>query len=55
MPDVSDIIVIECNGESKAYYCDSIGFKEIPTFIEQIKSEKINKNEDKTEDFDIDL
>lgn len=30
-------------------------FKEIPTFIEQIKSEKINKNEDKTEDFDIDL
>lgn len=52
---VSDIIVIECNGESKAYYCDSIGFKEIPTFIEQIKSEKINKNEDKTEDFDIDL
>lgn len=39
---VSDVIVIECNGKSKAYYCDSIGFKEIPTFIEQIKAEKIN-------------
>lgn len=33
---VSDVIVLECDGISKAYYCDTFGFKEIPSFIEQI-------------------
>lgn len=32
---VSDVIVLENNGENKAYYCDSIGFKEIENFLKE--------------------
>lgn len=42
---VSDVIVLECDGISKAYYCDDFGFKEIPSFIEQIKENEKDKNE----------
>ena len=38
---VSDVIVLECEGVSKAYYCDSFGFKEIPSFIEQLTEQKM--------------
>lgn len=42
---ISDVIVLECDGVSKAYYCDTFGFKEIPSFIEQIKENDKDKNE----------
>lgn len=39
---VSDVVVLNNNGSKAAYYCDSIGFKEIPDFFivkkEPIKS-----------------
>lgn len=38
---VSDVIVLECDGVSKAYYCDTFGFKEIPSFIEQLTEQKM--------------
>lgn len=37
---VSDIVVLHENGESRAYYVDSIGFKELPDFLEHEKSAK---------------
>lgn len=42
---VSDVIVLEDNGESKAYYCGSIGFSEIKNFL---------KEDDKQQDNSID-
>lgn len=30
---VSDIVVLHRNGEDKAYYCDSLGFREVPEFF----------------------
>lgn len=41
---VSDVIVLECDGVSKAYYCDTFGFKEIPSFIKQLKNVSMNIN-----------
>lgn len=38
---VSDIVVFENDGFSKAYYIDRVGIKEIPSFPEQLKEEKI--------------
>lgn len=38
---VSDIVVFENEGFSKAYYIDKIGIKEIPSFPEQLKEERI--------------
>lgn len=40
---VSDIIVLEYNGEEKAYYCDSFGFEKISSFVEQLNEVQINK------------
>lgn len=37
---VSDIVVLNENGKKKAYYCDSIGFTELPDFF-TIKKEPI--------------
>ena len=34
---VSDIVVISGKGEEKAYYCDSVGFKEVPEFLDYIR------------------
>ena len=34
---VSDIVVIYGKGEEKAYYCDSVGFKEVPEFLDYIR------------------
>lgn len=31
---VSDILVISYHGEKHAYFCDSVGFEEIPEFLE---------------------
>ena len=31
---VSDIVVFRENGNEKAYYCDSVGFKEVPEFLD---------------------
>ena len=32
---VSDIVVLQRNGEEKAYYCDSAGFVEVPEFFSE--------------------
>ena len=32
---VSDVVVVQRNGEAKAYYVDSFGFKELPDFVQQ--------------------
>lgn len=32
---VSDIIVLHKDGQDKAYYVDSVGFKEVPEFLLQ--------------------
>lgn len=35
---VSDIVVISKNGTDKAYYCDSVGFREVPEFLNYIQT-----------------
>lgn len=35
---VSDIVVLHQNGQDTAYYVDSIGFKELPEFLQNEKS-----------------
>lgn len=47
---VSDIIVFENEGFSKAYYIDRIGIKEIPSFVKQLNDE-VQLNDEK----DIDI
>ena len=37
---VSDIVVLRKNGEAKAYYCDSIGFTELPGFFTAANAQK---------------
>ena len=32
---VSDIVVLHENGRDTAYFCDSIGFKEVPEFLQE--------------------
>ena len=32
---VSDVVVLQENGVEKAYYVDSLGFKEVPQFLQQ--------------------
>lgn len=34
---VSDVIVLENDWEQKAYYVDSVGFVELPGFVDQIQ------------------
>ena len=36
---VSDVIVLTKNGESKAYFCDDVGFPEVPRFLYHEESE----------------
>ena len=31
---VSDVVVLHQNGEDTAYYCDMVGFREVPEFLE---------------------
>ena len=38
---VSDVIVIENNGNQTAYFCDSVGYKELPDFFREIEQEQI--------------
>lgn len=41
---VSDVVVIQRNGEAKAYYVDSFGFKELPDFVKQrIQEAEMNR------------
>ena len=32
---VSDVVVLVQDGQKKAYFCDSVGFREVPEFLEQ--------------------
>ena len=43
---VSDVVVLQENGVEKAYYVDSLGFKEVPQFLQQ----EIQKEHTKTRD-----
>ena len=43
---VSDVVVLQENGVEKAYYVDSLGFKEVPQFLQQ----EIQKEHAKTRD-----
>ena len=43
--EVPDILRKEYDGVSRAYYCDTFVFKEIPSFIEQIQENDKDKNE----------
>lgn len=41
---VSDVVVVQRNGEAKAYYVDSFGFKELPDFVQQrIQEAEMNR------------
>lgn len=41
---VSDVVVVQKNGEAKAYYVDSFGFKELPDFVQQrIQEAEMNR------------
>lgn len=40
---VSDVVVIERNGNSTAYYTDRVGFKEMPEFFENTKTKAKDK------------
>lgn len=33
---VSDVVVIEGDGKASAYYCDSVGFQEVPQFFDSL-------------------
>lgn len=37
---VSNVIVVNDHGKSKAYYVDSFGFKEVPQFLQQLNQTK---------------
>lgn len=39
---VSDVVVLNRNGEKKAYYIDDFGFKEAPKFLGKEKKKKVN-------------
>lgn len=41
---VSDVVVLHEKGKDTAYYVDSIGFRELPNFLEDRKSQKIDRN-----------
>mgnify|MGYP002648133504 CR=1 FL=1 len=43
---VSDVVVMKRNGEEKAYYCDSAGFKEVPQFLAENHLETAEKTEE---------
>lgn len=43
---VSDVVVMKRNGEEKAYYCDSMGFKEVPQFLSENHLETVEKSEE---------
>lgn len=43
---VSDVVVLQENGVEKAYYVDSLGFKDVPQFLQQ----EIQKEDSKTRD-----
>ena len=40
---VSDIVVLTQGGKKTAYYTDSVGFKEVPEFLMQQRTQKKHK------------
>ena len=40
---VSDIVVLTQGGKKTAYYTDSVGFKEVPEFLVQQRTQKKHK------------
>ena len=45
---VSDVVVLQENGVEKAYYVDSLGFKEVPQFLQQEIQKEHAKNRDES-------
>jgi len=50
---VSDVIVIEKDGEQAAYFCDSIGYKELPDFFKEIERPQTITSENRIETVDL--
>ena len=46
---VSDVVVTEIDGEKKAYFCDRVGFAEIPDFFKEIEREQTVSSDNKIE------
>lgn len=40
---VSDVVVLNEGEKKRAYFCDSIGFKEIPNFVERLKDAEMEQ------------
>ncbi|MCD7855265.1 MAG: DUF3849 domain-containing protein, partial [Clostridiales bacterium] len=49
---VSDVVVINKDGQDKAYYVDSVGFKEVPEFLQQKEAAKndVQAEQNKTDE-----
>ena len=45
---VSDVVVLQENGVEKAYYVDSLGFKEVPQFLQQEIQKEHTSNRDES-------
>ena len=45
---VSDVVVLQENGVEKAYYVDSLGFKEVPQFLQQEIQKEYTSNRDES-------
>ena len=45
---VSDVVVLQENGVEKAYYVDSLGFQEIPQFLQQERQVEHTKSRDQS-------
>ncbi|MBQ1790523.1 MAG: hypothetical protein II008_10105 [Oscillospiraceae bacterium] len=45
---VSDVVVLQENGVEKAYYVDSLGFKEVPQFLQQEIKKEHTSNRDES-------
>ena len=50
---VSDVIVIEKDGEQAAYFCDSIGYKELPDFFKEIERPQTITSENRIETVEL--
>lgn len=45
---VSDIVVLRCGGDVSAHYVDSIGFKEVPEFLEGAPAKEAKQHKDRS-------
>ena len=46
---VSDVVVLQENGVEKAYYVDSLGFKEVPQFLQRERQKEHAETRDETQ------